>query len=272
MLVPVGRLQLVPPVIADTILGMACEFASAVALGRIDQADWHTIPRKADREGKVAVVGDHDRCTHSSSEHVNEQVGRNVNVRALLLSAGDRGHESGVGNILFGSILNHQRTLGVADDRLAVSASRGEWCRGDPGDVVAVADLSGRAGALERPKVNILLLLADGIAGPAYARSAVGHCLDDRMLPAGVFSEYTGRESPQIEPAPPRRLTTANSTTSVVEVVAIDVDADLHEVSVCHTTDVLSRASLVRSTRGTTTGTSRGQWVPDRSQGHHHPS
>lgn len=139
---PVGGLHLVPPVVADAVVVIAGELACAIALGRVDGANRHSVSCEGYGVGQAAVVGEHDDRVLRLGEHVDEEVCGEVDVGALLVAPCNRGHESGVGNVLLGSVLHHQRPLRVADNRRAFTARYREWHCGDSCGVVSVADQS----------------------------------------------------------------------------------------------------------------------------------
>ncbi len=150
----VRGLHLVPPAVADAVRVVTGEFACAIAPGGIDEPDRHPSSRERDRVSQVTVVGDHYGCVQCAGEYVDEQVRGDVDVRALLFSAGDGCHEASIGHVLLGPVLHHQRPLRMADNRFAVPARRRKRRRGDARNIIAVADLSHRTGTFQCPQID----------------------------------------------------------------------------------------------------------------------
>lgn len=179
---------------------------------------------------QVAVVRNHHGSIHHLGENIDEQVRGDIDIRALLFPAGDGCHEPCVRNVLLISVLHHHGPLGPADDGLTIPAGGSEGRRGDPSHVVAVADSSGRTGAVQCSEVNILFALAVGVAGSAHSRRAIGDRHDGRIVPARPRGDQAGCKSFQVEPTPPGSRSTAQSSAAVVQVVPVDVDTHVHEI------------------------------------------
>jgi len=89
----VGGRELVPPVPAGAIGGLASQVGRQGSRRRVDDADGHAEARLLDRVAKVAVVGDDHRGLDPALQQIDEEVGGDVDVRALLLPVGVGDHE-----------------------------------------------------------------------------------------------------------------------------------------------------------------------------------
>ena len=75
----------------------------------VDQTHRYQVARLGNREGELAVVADDYNAVDALVEKVEQHVGSDINVRALLLSAGDLDHEPGVGYGPVVSVTDHDR-------------------------------------------------------------------------------------------------------------------------------------------------------------------
>ena len=97
-----------------------------------------------------------------------------------------------------------------------------------PGHVGAVLDVVNAARSQQGLQVNVLVGLAGRIGVAVDARGAVNNSVHAGVRPAGVPADQVGGHGTQIQPAPSWSTAAAQSPRAVVQVEAVDVDADTH--------------------------------------------
>ena len=77
--------ELIPPMAARTRARLPSKRSRETVRRRVNDPDRDVVARELNRKAQVAVVGDDDRGIDSAGEYVDEQVGGDVDVGALLL-------------------------------------------------------------------------------------------------------------------------------------------------------------------------------------------
>src|SRR5690606_11405517 len=154
-------------------------------------------------------------------------MGGDVDVSALLLPVRYRDHEFRGGDWPVVHVLDHYWPRCRGDHRATGWTPYCERSADHLIDIAPLLDLVYRSGEAQRPQVHVLVAGAVGVGGPIDRGGAVDDSADLCAGPTGVRGDECPSETPQVKPPPARPSgTTHEAAATVVEVVAIDVDAD----------------------------------------------
>src|SRR4051812_4848539 len=91
----VEGIQAAPPVAAGARRGGAAQRRRRGFPAGVDGANWHAEPSLFQWVAEVAIVREDDRCVDLTVEQVDQEVARDVHVRALLLERCQTGAKYG---------------------------------------------------------------------------------------------------------------------------------------------------------------------------------